>query len=219
MIKALLFDLDGTLLNRDASVYKFIHNQYDRFEKWVGHIPKETYISRFIDLDCHGYVWKDSVYQQMAQEFNITNLKWEDLLRDYLENFKDACVPFPNLHEILEELKKRDLKLGIITNGKGQFQYDNIRALGIEHYFSTILISEWEGIKKPDPEIFKAGLQKLQVLPEECLFVGDHPNNDILAARQIGMKTIWKKDKQWNQVEADYIINDLNEISLLLAAR
>jgi putative hydrolase of the HAD superfamily len=216
MIKALLFDLDGTLLNRDASVHKFINNQYDRLRKFVGHIPKDTYITRFIELDCRGYVWKDQVYQQMVSEFYIINLKWEDLLQDYLERFKDSSVPFPNLKEMLEELKLHDFKLGIITNGKGQFQYDNIKALGIEHYFSTILISEWEGIKKPDPKVFKRGLQQLQVLPDECIFVGDHPNNDILAAKKLGMKTIWKKDQQWNHVEADYIINDLNEIPLLL---
>jgi putative hydrolase of the HAD superfamily len=216
MIKALLFDLDGTLLNRDASVHKFINNQYDRLRKFVGHIPKDTYITRFIELDCRGYVWKDQVYQQMVSEFYIINLKWEDLLQDYLERFKDSSVPFPNLKEMLEELKLHDFKLGIITNGKGQFQYDNIKALGIEHYFSAILISEWEGIKKPDPKVFKRGLQQLQVLPDECIFVGDHPNNDILAAKKLGMKTIWKKDQQWNHVEADYIINDLNEIPLLL---
>lgn len=216
MIKALLFDLDGTLLNRDASVHKFINHQYDRLRKFVGHIPKDTYITRFIELDCRGYVWKDQVYQQMVSEFYINNIEWKELLQDYLERFKDSCVPFPNLHEMLEELKLHDFKLGIITNGKGQFQSDNIKALGIEHYFSTILISEWEGIKKPDPKIFKRGLQQLQVLPDECIFVGDHPNNDILAAKKLGMKTIWKKDQQWNHVEADYIINDLNEIPLLL---
>ncbi|MCM3764251.1 HAD family hydrolase [Neobacillus niacini] len=216
MIKALLFDLDGTLLDRDVSVYKFINNQYDRLNMWVGHIPKETYISRFIQLDCRGYVWKDRVYQQLVSELNLKNIKLEDLLLDYIERFKDSCVPYPNLHQMLEELIHYDLKLGIITNGKGQFQLDNIRALGIEHYFSTILISEWEGIKKPDTEIFKRGLQQLQVLPHESIFVGDHPKNDILPAKQLGMTTIWKRDQQWNYVEASYIINDLKEIPLLV---
>lgn len=72
MIKAVLFDFDGTLLNRDASVKAFIDNQYDRLKKWIGHIPKEQYMTRFIELDKRGYVWKDTVYQQLTQEFSIT---------------------------------------------------------------------------------------------------------------------------------------------------
>ncbi|MBS4211506.1 HAD family hydrolase [Neobacillus rhizophilus] len=216
MIKALLFDLDGTMLDRDASVQKFIGNQYERFKKWTGHIPKEIYISRFIELDSRDYVWKDRVYKELISELYINNIKWELLLEDYLGNFKNHCVPFPNIISMLEVLKKRRIKLGIITNGKGQFQLDNIRALGIEKFFDTILISEWEGIKKPDPEIFYRALRKLKVLPQESIYVGDHPENDVQAARNLGMKAIWKKDTQLNEVETDYMIEDLLEIPIII---
>lgn len=74
MIKAVIFDLDGTLLNRDESVKKFIDNQYERLNKWVGHLSKEKYTTRFIELDSHGYVWKDKVYQQLVDEFEITGV-------------------------------------------------------------------------------------------------------------------------------------------------
>lgn len=56
MIKAVLFDLDGTLLDRDASVKWFIEEQYERLDKQLGHVLKEKYISRFIELDNHGYL-------------------------------------------------------------------------------------------------------------------------------------------------------------------
>lgn len=49
MIRAVLFDLDNTLLNRDASVKKFIELQYERLQKYIEHIPKEKYITRFIE--------------------------------------------------------------------------------------------------------------------------------------------------------------------------
>lgn len=71
IFKAVLFDLDGTLLNRDKSVELFINKQYERLYELLSHIPKEQYISRFIELDNHGYVWKDKVYQQLISEFNI----------------------------------------------------------------------------------------------------------------------------------------------------
>lgn len=217
MIKAVIFDLDGTLLNRDESVKKFIENQYQRLNKWIGHIPKEKYTTRFIELDNRGYVWKDKVYQQLTQELHITGITSEDLLQDYIREFKNNCVPFANLTQLLEELKGSNLLLGMITNGFGQFQMDNIKALGIEKHFDVILVFEWEGIKKPDTQIFKRAIEKLNVLPKESISVGDHPKNDVKAAQNVGMKGIWKKDFQWENVEADFIINDLSELPSIIA--
>ena len=175
-------------------------------------IPKSKYINRFKELDNRGYTWKDKVYQQLVTELEITTLTWQELLQDYLDRFQYNCVPFPNLIRMLQDLKKEGFHLGMITNGRGQFQLDNMRALGIESFFDTILISEWEGMKKPDPTIFKKALQALNVLPDECIFVGDHPENDVKAAQAVGMRAVWKRDEQWNHAPADFIIDDLQEI-------
>lgn len=217
MIQAILFDLDGTLLDRDASVHVFIARQYDRLYEVVGHIPQETYVSRFIELDCRGYVWKDKVYAQLVRDFNIQGITWETLLQDYLDHFKDSCVPFPNLHKMLTELNKSNVKLGLITNGYGKFQMANIQALGIQKYFDTILVSEWEGIKKPHPSIFNRALKQLNVKAHRSIFIGDHPENDIKGAKAVGMKTVWKKDHQWQQGNADVTIDDLFEIPDIVA--
>lgn len=117
---------------------------------------------------------------------------------------------------MIEELWTNNLILGLITNGKGQFQMDNIEAMGIEKFFEIILVSEWEGIKKPDPQIFKRASEQLNVSPNECIFVGDHPDNDVKAARNVGMKGIWKRDFQWNNVQADFIVDDLGELPLII---
>lgn len=212
MIKAVLFDLDGTLLDRDASVRRFIDLQYDRFEHFLDSITKKEYIERFLQLDNRGYVWKDKVYQQMIKEFEIIGISWEELLQDYISEFKYSCIPFPHLIEMLEELKTRNIAIGMITNGRGQFQMDNIQALGIEKYFDSILVSEWEGMKKPNPNIFLKALQDLEVNPEESLFIGDHPENDVIAATAVGMKGVWKKDKPWKHATTEYTIDDLLEI-------
>lgn len=212
MIKAVLFDLDGTLLDRDASVRRFIDLQYDRFEHFLDSITKKEYIERFLQLDNRGYVWKDKVYQQMIKEFEIIGISWEELLQDYISEFKYSCIPFPHLIEMLEELKTRNIAIGMITNGRGQFQMDNIQALGIEKYFDSILVSEWEGMKKPNPNIFLKALQDLEVNPEESLFIGDHPENDVIAATAVGMKGVWKKDKPWKHAATEYTIDDLLEI-------
>ncbi|MGP4071075.1 HAD family hydrolase [Piscibacillus sp. B03] len=216
MIKAVLFDLDGTLLNRDQSVKSFIQDQYDLYHQWLGHISKDTYINRFIELDERGYVWKDRVYQVLVNEFNITNLTWEDLLEDYITQFQRHCIPFEDLTTMLDELVNTNHLLGIITNGKEQFQLNNIKALGIERYFNTILISEREGIKKPNPEIFYKALNELNVKPHDSMYVGDHPEKDIQAARHIGMLSCWKQSDEWIGVDADYVINQLNELPPIL---
>jgi len=216
MFKAVLFDLDGTLLNRDQSVELFINQQYERLYALLSYIPKEQYVSRFIELDNRGYVWKDKVYQQLISEFNIPSVTWEELLQDYIDNFKYHCVGFPHLREMLEELKNNKIALGMITNGYGQFQMDNIKALDIEKYFDVILVSEWEGIKKPNPQIFMNALEKLNVEPSESVFIGDHPENDVKAGQNVGMKGILKKDNQWTDIEADAIIDDYLELPLIL---
>jgi putative hydrolase of the HAD superfamily len=66
VIKAAVFDLDGTLLNRYESVKILIDWQYEKLNKQVGHVPKEIYVKRFTELDNSGYVWKVKVYQQLV---------------------------------------------------------------------------------------------------------------------------------------------------------
>ncbi|MEZ0482313.1 HAD family hydrolase [Planococcus sp. SSTMD024] len=216
MIQAVLFDLDGTLLNRDASVVSFIDDQYERMHGSLGHIPKDVYAERFIELDRRGYVWKDRVYAQLIQEFGIEQTTMENLLEDYLAHFRFHCVPFDGLQAMLESLKQQGMKLGIISNGKGKFQMDNIKALGIEKCFDAILISESENLRKPNPRIFDRAMARLNVLPPQSLFVGDHPTSDVEAAKNAGMIGVWKKDFYWNEAEADYAIDELDEVNRIV---
>ncbi|UOQ46401.1 HAD family hydrolase [Halobacillus salinarum] len=218
MIRAIIFDLDGTLLNRDESVKVFIYRQYERLNQWLFHIPREQYIQRFIELDHHGYEWKDNVYKQLIREFSIHGINWEELLKDYVFHFKQSCVAFSNHLQVLEELKQQNLLIGMITNGKGQFQMDNIEMLQIDKYLDTILISEWEGVKKPDPVIFKRAAEKLNVYPEECVFIGDHVDNDVKASQAVGMKAVWKRNAQWGGVKGAAVIDQLEELPEIICS-
>lgn len=161
-------------------------------------------------------MWKDRVYQQLLTEFELSALKWEVMLEDYISEFKHHCVPFNGLKKMLKELKSMNILVGMITNGYGQFQMDNIEALGIKEFFDVILVSEWEGMKKPNQEIFHRALERLNVASAESIFVGDHPDNDVYAAQQAGMKAIWKVDSGWDQVDADFIVKDLSEIPKII---
>lgn len=103
------------------------------------------------------------------------------------------------------------------TGRYGQFQYANVQGLGIEAYFDCILISEWEGLRKPDPALFHRALKNLSVRAEEAIYVGDHPDNDVRASRAIGMTAIWKEDRYYEiPAEADAMIRDLLDLKLYL---
>jgi putative hydrolase of the HAD superfamily len=211
-IQAVLFDLDGTLLDRDASLVAFIKDQYCRFSE-LHSIDESSFTSRFIELDHYGNVWKDLVYQQLLSEFSIKHLDWKLLLEDYISNFHNHCIGFPNLMHMLTTLKSHNIKLALISNGYGQFQYDNFKALKIEHLFDEVLISEWEGLRKPDLAIFQRALTRLSVEAAHALFVGDHPDNDVQASREAGMKAVWKRHRQFEVASAaDVVIDDLHEV-------
>ncbi|WP_138751668.1 HAD family hydrolase [Paenibacillus sinopodophylli] len=212
-IKAVLFDLDGTLLDRDTSLLSFVSAQYERFPELLA-ARKEDYVKRFIELDNHGYVWKDRVYQQLIEEFSIVGLAWTELLQDYLHVFQEYCLAFPHASSMLAELKSRGLKLALVSNGYGQFQYDNFKALGIAPLFDEVLISEWEGLRKPDPAIFVRALSKLEVHAKEAIFVGDHLQNDVQASQMVGMKAIWKRNISSSSAsDADAVIEGLDELT------
>ncbi|MWC29668.1 HAD family hydrolase [Paenibacillus sp. MMS18-CY102] len=214
-IQAILFDLDGTLLDRDASLVPFARDQYDRFPQLQG-VSQDAFVGKFVTLDCHGNVWKDKVYQQLLEDFGIQGLTWQALLDDYLASFQRHCIGFPNMKSVLAELKDSGIRMVLVSNGYGQFQYDNFMALGVSHLFDAVLISEWEGLRKPDPAIFKLALSKLGVEAGEALFVGDHPDHDIRASRELGMRAVWKQNDAQVElgtvVEADASIEDFTEL-------
>jgi putative hydrolase of the HAD superfamily len=212
MIRAVLFDLDGTLLDRHQSLEQFIRDQYNRFAFHLINIEKAEYCSRFLELDNNGYTWKDQVYATLLCEYNITTLTQEQLLHDYITNFQHHCIPFPNMHELLQQLTQQNIKIGIITNGFTDFQMNNLRALNIHTYTNTILVSEAEGIRKPHPEIFERALQNLNVKAEECIYVGDHPENDVLGAKNVGIRGVWKRDLFWVDFEHSRVVDDLLEV-------
>lgn len=213
MIRALLFDLDETLLDRTQSLTRFIQAQYQRFYPHLQHIPFDLFQQRFVELDARGTVWKDKVYQQLLIEHEIIGIGWEELLDDYVRYFADSCVGFPHLYEMLRDLKVCGYALGIVTNGRSPFQERNIDALGIRPYFGAVLVSEAEGVRKPDAEIFLRAAARLGVRADETVFVGDNPQADIAGAQRCGMKAIWFTARGIGECAfADGVCGGLDEI-------
>ena len=115
MIKAVLFDLDDTLLDRDASVLYFIEQQHERLRHIFDSVPRDQYVQRFVELDNHGCVTKEIVYRQIEAEFGLRGV-WPELLADYRSQFDAYCINLPGLEQMLDTLQAQNRRLGIITN-------------------------------------------------------------------------------------------------------
>ncbi len=191
MIAAVLFDLDETLLDRTASLKAFLADQFARHAADLGAVEADRWQRRFLELDQRGHMPKTLVYPQLLVEFGGRAAAAKALLRDY----REGCCRFARGHagmaETLRALRAAGLKLGIVTNGATEFQSRHVAALSLHTLVDTVLISEREGVRKPDRAIFHRAAERLGAAPAQCLFVGDNPRADILGAAEAGMQTAW----------------------------
>jgi putative hydrolase of the HAD superfamily len=214
MITAVFFDLDGTLYDRDAAILRLAEEQYDRFREELG-IDKSVFIERLVSLDGHGHDRTPRLYQTLADVLGFSRDLADRLEAGFRSSYPDYCRVSEDSLNTLESLRARGKKLGVITNGPTRWQSRKIECMGIASFFDTILISETEGIQKPDSRIFARALERCGVLARESIFVGDHPEADIDGALKAGLVPIWKRMPYW-EVHSDVLkIDQLSEILTL----
>jgi putative hydrolase of the HAD superfamily len=215
--KAILFDLDGTLFDRDSSFRELVERQYTCFHAALEHIPRDTYIQRAIQLDAHGYVDKTVVYRDLVSEFTLPDALMQNLLAHFLETYSTLCRCFPEVPSALAALRANGVKLGMITNGSVRVQESKILQLGFADLFDPILISEREGLRKPDPRIFERALQKLGLTAGQAWYVGDHPVVDVRGAFEAGLTAVWRHTPYWPRPDVPaHEIRGLDELVPLL---
>lgn len=188
-VEAILFDLDGTLLDRAASLREFA--SWQSRELFGTDRPHDKFVTRFIELDANGSVWKDEVYKSLIEEFSIENIPVDDLLETYLGNFCKFCQAAPFAIDAIADIKQLGLKVGLVSNGKSPIQEMSFAALGIADFFDDVIVSDAVGYKKPDRKIFELACRRLKVKPENAVFIGDNPIADIQGASNAGMYTIY----------------------------
>ena len=115
MIKAVLFDLDGTLLDRAGSLMPFLAEQHCRFAGRLGAADLESWRSRFLALDRNGHVHKSIVYPALLAEFGGDAEAAAELLDDYRQRSCEHARGFPGMAQTLEALRGKGLKLGIVS--------------------------------------------------------------------------------------------------------
>lgn len=196
MIKAVVFDLDHTLFDRQGTLRAVAKYFRDRFDM-KPQISDEEFTDRWIYADdTFVYSGWQYIYENLIENGVFNTVPTFEEYRDFVvEQFHHNAVSFPETVPMLEELKKRGFKTALITNGHHSLQYRKIDILGLRNVFDEIIVSGDTDFEKPDARIFLLMAQKLGVEADEMIYVGDHPINDIEGATKAGCKTIWMKCK------------------------
>lgn len=220
MIDAVLFDLDETLLDRTTSLRAFLADQFKRYAGQLGNVALEEWSERFLALDQRGHVHKKIVYPMILAEFGGELESEHALFTDYALRCSAFALPFDAMTSTLAAIRSLGLRVGIITNGETEFQTKHIEALNLHHSMDVILISQREGLRKPDAALFHRAADHLNVSVKRCLFVGDNPVADILGAAAAGMQTAWfRGEMDWPMDQPrnpGVTIQRLDEIQILL---
>lgn len=200
-IRAVLFDLDNTLTHRDQSILAYSQHLAHTYQQQLQHDQISQIPSIIRRIDNGGYPKKEllthpsiaaSVGYALQQELTWSSLPdLDELTQFWFQQFGLSAVAMPGANSLLAELKQQGYKLAVISNGGHATRLTILQGLGFSHYFDEIVSSELVGISKPNPEIFLHTSRQLNIVPENCLFIGDHPINDIQGATQAGMKALW----------------------------
>ena len=208
MIRAVIFDLDETLINRNSTMRLFLTSQRKRYPE----LP-DSFVDACIKFQNNGYADKLEAYQKacVATGTNTSTLPTA-LYADLKEHYGFEAIAFEGAVATLQQLYN-DYSLGLITNGRTRGQMAKLDSVRVREYFSAIVISEAHGRKKPDASIFKACLEQLNCKPGEAVYIGDNPTNDIVPAKALGMHAIWLRNAHFAAPDScDAIVEDIREV-------
>ncbi|WP_142385063.1 HAD family hydrolase [Cytobacillus massiliigabonensis] len=189
----MLFDLDDTLLNRDKAVDNLFLLLLEKCYEDVNHSVKNEMLQKFKEYDnkSYGNSDKSKVIESFFDKFPPKYRLPRNDIQAFWNNHFPQCFSI-NQHTInIVNTIKMQVKVGIITNGSTQRQKAKIIHTHLNSCFDLIIISEEAGFSKPDKRIFELALNKLNVQPEDTLFVGDDLEKDIGGCQNANIKGIW----------------------------
>ncbi len=186
MIKAIIFDLWDTL------IYADVEDPRPRAQRLLGwqDRPFEEFMEKFQ----HAYMTRPfhSLYDAFAyvcEDFGVKDSSVRKKLVSIWEEESGHIYLYPESEEVLQDLKSKEYRLGLLSNGS--FHTKNVLdSAGISLYFNAVIISYQVGYVKPDGRIYREMLRRLDSRPEETMMVGDRIVDDVEGARTVGIRPV-----------------------------
>ncbi len=217
MIKAIIFDLDNTLLDFvkmkqfavKAAITAMIEAGLD--------VDEEKAYKDIFDL----YVEKGWENQQVFDDYlnqtvgKVSNKILAAGIVSYRRAREATLLVYPNVNKTLIELIKMGIQLSVVSDAPSREAWMRLYYLNLHHVFDPVLTFDDTGVRKPSPKPFKMALDILQAKPDEVLMIGDWPERDVVGAKEIGMKTIFARyGDTFGTVDsgADWDVNDIYDL-------
>ena len=228
-IKAVLFDIDDTLFDRNGAQRLVLEAIVKRLPGIFQNLEMEQITAAFIESDlitirefnagAPSEGLRDIRSRLFLQTLGIREDHARTVTDLYVREYPAINAPMPGARYTVIELGKRYMT-GAVSNGFPDVQYTKLETIGLRQELSCIVLSEELGIRKPDPRIFGQAASLLKAKPGECLYVGDSYTNDVIGAINSGMLACWFNRDQiepaTGDIQPDFMIHDLSELAELL---
>lgn len=195
MIKAVVFDLDNTLLDfnrmKEASVSAAAEAMMDAGLAGT----REEIIKGIYEVYERKGIEAQDVFDCFLEE-KLGRVDHRVLAAGvvaYRRAKAGSMNLFPGARFTIVELLRRGIKLGILSDAPALQAWTRLAELGLHHYFDAVVTLDDTGKRKPEPEPFRLILKKLGVEPTEAIMVGDWAERDMEGARRVGMKTAFAR--------------------------
>ncbi|MCX6640919.1 MAG: TIGR02253 family HAD-type hydrolase [bacterium] len=218
IIRALLFDLDNTLIDfmkmKQAAVDAAILAMLD-----AGLTMTASEASRSIwEIYDRDGIESQEVFDRFLLE-NLGKIDYKILASGiiaYRRAREASMVLYPHVKSTLIEMVRRGYRLAILSDAPSKQAWLRLCALGLQHFFETVIAFEDTGQRKPHPLPFRLALDTLGVLPQEAVMIGDWPERDMAGAKAVGIRTIFAR---YGNVKGDFHVKcdrEIDDISELL---
>lgn len=189
---AVLFDAAETLFTTRGSVGSIYSSVARKFGSTASASEiQEAFVRHFqhsgpLTSETEKAWWKEIVRRVFSDVGMVEN--FERFFEEIYDLFRDSrgWMLFEETRQVLEDLRRHQLKLGVISNFDSRL-YSVLKDLDILSFFDSVTICSEVGAAKPDPEIFQAALQSLQVAPSRTMFAGDSLLDDFQAGQDAGL--------------------------------
>jgi len=196
--KALLFDLDGTLLDTAPDFITALNKQLELH----GRVPLPAHAIRTSVTNGSAGLIQDGF--GMAPDHPQFEILREEFLELYIANLADKTALFAGLQQVLDDCSARGIPWGVVTNKPWRYTEPAMVQLGLMDVAATVICPDHVKQAKPDPESILLACSEIATAPKDCLYVGDHVR-DIDAGRAAGTRNI---AAAWGYIEATENIND-----------